>query len=349
MLDFIKNVLQWLLVPEEQPKIVITKDESKNSKSKNLESGISFPEYNQEEYQKQKKEREDKAINGFIFWDKLNLDIFQSNIEFLYNKKCPYCGYDLPERKGKSYKCPVCNKKIYRIKDIISNFEGLFTEEQKKVRACLKKEYSKRKNFLKIYENVCNYLSDIHFEFDKDKEQNIKYFLNKLHDALPYTKKTKMVNSLRMSRFWEAEAQELYGEPTEALNVWLSVAYIDLWGLYNYKYEDRDEYDKEEYDTDYIEHMKQVYIVSGRETEFNIEEMKAYRRRRREESKAPFIINDKTYILDKILKHTTHFESLKDLFKQNAEEISLRIKYNPPLSIEEAWEKLLIQYKNEKT
>lgn len=105
-----------------------------------------FPEYNPEEYQRQKKLRNDKALNGCEFWDALNID-FQFNIKLLQNKLCPYCSSELPEKKGKSYKCPECKGKIYRLKDLVSDFEGLFTQEQKEIREQLKRELSRRKRF----------------------------------------------------------------------------------------------------------------------------------------------------------------------------------------------------------
>ena len=243
---------------------LIEESDNKNKKSDEVlkTSSLSFPVYSPEEYQKQKKERLDKAINGCEFFEPLNIDIFEKNLEYFKNIQCPYCLKELPERKGKSYKCPECNNKIYRINDIVTDFEGLFTEQEKQKRADLIAEISKRKKFLKVYKNSCGL---INFGFDEDKKQNIKRVMLMLHEARPYLKSAKKVDSLRMCRFREAEAQELYGEPLEALNAWLSVAYIDLWGIYNYMYDYKNDYKNtfDEKDKEYLACLEAICIALG--------------------------------------------------------------------------------------
>lgn len=198
----------------------------------NVDNSIisSFPEYNPEEYQRQKKDRETKTLNGCQFWDGINID-FQENLELLNKMLCPYCGKTLPERKGKTYKCPYCKQKIYRLKDLISDFEGLFTQSQKEIREQLKKEISKRKNFLKIYNEAFEYLGlDIPL-WQESKEDNILTVVNTLYLGKKSFYKFKKVMGyakLRMCRFYTARLMEILGQNKESLDLYLQVLYIDI-------------------------------------------------------------------------------------------------------------------------
>lgn len=276
-------------------------------KFKNVENPIisSFPEYDPEEYQRQKREKNDKALNGCEFWDSLNID-FQFNIELLHNKLCPYCSSELPERKGKSYKCPNCGGKVYRLKDLVSDFEGVFTQEQKEIREQLKKELSRRKRFWGIYQNAKGLVDFVPTNLKKD---NIIILLGLLNEAKKYISNPSKVDKLRMCRFYEGELSfNIEGYEKLGVNAFLAVAYIDLWGSYNSLFCDED-FTKEE-------------LLEDGFTEF------------RDDSRiAP-------YILEKIKSFDYDIEILKGLFIGQAKGVARSIKYTPPLTPEEAWRKL---------
>lgn len=310
-------------------------------------TALSFPIYSPEEYQKEKKERIDKAINGCEFFEPLNIDNFEKNLAYFKDKKCPYCSAELPERKGKSYKCPNCNNKVYRIKVVASKFEGLYTEDEKQKQSEISEELSQRKKFLKVYENSCGL---INFGFDEDKQQNIKRVMLMLHEARPYLKNAKDVDNLRMCRFREAEAQELYGFPSEALNAWLSVAYIDLWGNYNYLHEHKDDYQNTftERDEEFFNIVKQGYEEKGMKymwssfEEYKQNEIEKYNKSRLLfDTERGFVA---PFVLEKIFKQDISLENLQSLFEYNAKELSKRIQYTPPITPQEAWEKIM-EYK----
>ena len=191
--------------------------------------GFSFPEYDPIEYQRQKRIRDDKALNGCEFWDGINIDLME-NINFFYANKCPNCSQELPTFKSKSFKCPNCKQKIYRLKDIISDYEGLFTEKQKEIRLWLKNELNRRKRFLNAYNIVKEYID---FKPTNFKNDNIIILLGLLNEAKKYTTKASQSSKLRMCRFFEGElCINIDGYEKAALNAYLTVAYIDLWGIY---------------------------------------------------------------------------------------------------------------------
>jgi len=282
----------------------LQKTSSERVESNNISSGISFPEYDPEEYQRQKAIRNDKALNGCEFWDGLNID-FQENLEFLNNRKCPYCGCDLPERKGQSYKCPECKEKIYRLKDLVSNFEGLFTQEQKEIREQLKKELNRRKRFWGIYQNAKSY---INFEPIDLKNDNIVILLGLLSEAKKYITKASQLNALRMCRFYEGElCMNIDGYEKAGLNAYLAVAYIDLWGGYNNLFSDEDFTREELLEDGYTE-----FWDNGRIS---------------------------PYIIEQIKKFNYDINILKDLFLFNSKMITKTIKYKAPITPEDAWKK----------
>lgn len=316
---------------------------------------ISFPEYDPEEYQRQKQLRNDKALNGCEFWDGINID-FEENIRLLNAQKCPYCSLDLPIRKSKSYKCPSCGGKVYRLKDLISDFEGLFTQEQKEIREQLKKELSRRKNFLKIFQEAFEDCTATIISvklpiFTSNKQENISRVMSVLHEATPHLKKPEKINGLRMCRFYEAKMQELYGNKEDALNAWLSVAYIDLWGFYNYLYEDREDYKNtfDEKDEELFYKIKQAYEATGNKYYYSsFEEYKNYEIEKYNKSRKPFNYYENSkvapYVVDKIKKFNYNSETLKYLFLGHAKMVGNSVKYTPPLTPEKAWEKFFNQY-----
>ena len=336
----LKKIMVFLgLINDEQHNngIVINNAVEENK----LNEALSFPVYSPEEYQKEKEERQDKAINGCEFFEPLNIDLFQKNLEFFRDRKCPYCNAELPERKGKTYKCSNCKNKIYRMSAIASKFEGLYTEDDKQKQNEISNEISKRKKFLKVYQDSC---SLINFAFDEDKQQNIKRVIIMLHEARPYVKNPKNIDSLRMCRFREAEAQELYGEPSEALNAWLSVAYIDLWGIYNYLYDYRNDYkntfteEEENLYNQINEKKKQLGMNYISFEEYKQKEIEKYNKSRQlfdieNSNVAPFV-------LKKIFNANVTLENLKSLFDFNAKEVSNRVQYEPPVTPQEAWIKI---------
>lgn len=283
-----------------------------NRKNEANMCAISFPEYDPEEYQRQKKERNDKALNGCEFWDGLNID-FQESLQLLNYKKCPYCSCNLPERKGKSYKCPECKEKIYRLKDLVSNFEGLFTQEQKEIREQLKKELSRRKRFWEIYQNAKGFVDFVPTNFKND---NIIILLGLLSEAKKHILEPCQSNNLRMCRFYEGQlCMNINGYEKAGLNAFLAVAYIDLWGGYNTLFSDED-FTKEE-------------LLEDGYTEFWDNG-----------SVAPYIIKE-------IKNFNYNIGILKGLFIGHAKGIAKSIQYKPPLTPEEAWEKFYNQYTKE--
>jgi hypothetical protein len=302
---------------------------------------ISFPEYDPEEYQRQKREKNDKALNGCEFWDGLNID-FQENLQLLNYKKCPYCSCNLPERKGKSYKCPECKGKIYRLKDLVSDFEGLFTEQQKEIREQLKNEINRRKRFLEIYENAKNYINFVPTNFKND---NIIILLGLLQEASLYTKKKGLVNKLRMCRFYEAQlCMNIKGYEKAGLNAFLAVAYIDLWGNRYFSCATDEEYLAKKYDDICVKHAK--WLADKNKKEFDKEKFLESRTVERMGKAKGFYCDGKIapYIIEEIRKFNYNIGILKGLFIGHAKGITKSIQYKPPITPEEAWEKFYNQY-----
>lgn len=223
MLDFIKNILQWLFVPEESLQEFSGQYQNSAKPSQKTKSINTVLKLN-------------RAIQNSIFFKRLNCD-FSHNVELYEKLECPYCGAVIELKKSKTFKCSSCGAKIYIAQDILTEKQGFFTAEEKAERDKIKKEISRRKNFLSIYENAKEYVD---FYPTTLENENILILTGLLHEAKKYTSKPSKADSLRMCRFYEGElCNNINGGEKSALNAYLATAYIDLWGRYNimYKYD----------------------------------------------------------------------------------------------------------------
>lgn len=310
-----------------------------------------------EQYYAKKKEIEDTAIADTVFWDNLNVDIFKTNIDFLSNWICPYCNNKLTEKKGSSFKCPNCKNKIYKKREILTKTEGLFTEEDRNKIQELWNEYQKRKTFLKYWENI-NEL--INVTFSSDKTQNMNAIFVSLRLANPQYFKKNNLSKLRDCRYYEAKLQEMYGSIQQATNCYMQCLFIDLIGDYNTLYDDKDmkqelledlriekeniknyiKAQKEE--VEYYEKMSDLHNSSFDKKDYEYELPKV------EESLLEWMnvgCNIYPEIYQGAFEENLSIEKFEQIFKFNAESLLKNIKFDLPISVDEAWNKVL-DYRN---
>lgn len=282
---------------------------------KNLpKSCLNFPNtITREEYYRRKTKREKLAISKTLFWDELNLDIFLKNLKLNKNNTCPYCGNTLPIRKGKTFKCTSCKNKVFRKREILTSQEGLFTEEERDILDNLWKEYNSRVKFIQLWEET-NTL--IKIKLDREKQYTVQSAIQQAIIDLHFGKKsiyTKQgFKELRRFRFMEAELQAFCGNITQATNTYMTILYIDLIGDYCTLYDFPEELDKE-----------------------TIEEFPEWSH--------GFIA---PAIYGWAFKEDLSLEEYKKLFLFNANNLVKMLNFEPPITPNRAWEKIL-EYKEE--
>lgn len=118
------------------------------------------------------------ALSATVFWDRLDVNVFKKNLECFSKWVCPYCGEKLSQLKSNSFKCSHCKNKIHRRKEILSQTQGLFTEQEKETLEKLRQELQSRKKFWSIYKSANDL---VNFEFSENKQKNIENLIIKLH------------------------------------------------------------------------------------------------------------------------------------------------------------------------
>lgn len=92
-----------------------------------------------------------------------------------------------------------------------------------------KKELSKRKKFLKLWNDIYKQIPEvIPTSFDKDKSKNINIILTNLRLANIEYYTYKNLTKLRNCRFIEGNIQMLYGTIQQATNCFMQVLYLDI-------------------------------------------------------------------------------------------------------------------------
>ena len=339
MFDFFKKFLNFLM----ESKLTVKEDKATENNF--------FPIYSREDYLKQKKEIQDKAYRESIFFEAINTDIFYNNLMFFQKKECPYCGENITIKKSNSFKCPYCQNKIFKNSDLFSNFDCLFTLEQKETRNKLKKEVSKRKSFFKSIEtqSIAPIIKNI--SFSDDKEENINILIDSILNNKKYATEVTKLSEYRMSNFFLAEIITLFKGNEMALKAWFRVIYIDMFGFYNPLYDEKDEYTKEQ-EKHYEnlmqnekfkqEHDNCMRILGFEPKPFDVEKHRSYYKEQREKSALEFTnvgiqsIAPYCYKQVKSLKDT--FSNLENLFLESAFFVKEQLKYNVPITPQEAWE-----------
>ncbi len=276
-----------------------------------------------EEYEKRKLKKIEFATNDFYFWEKLKIPSFKINKNYLKKWICPYCGQKLTPKKGNTFKCQNCKQKIFRKREILTTEEGLFTEEQKEQINFLWSEYQQRIKFLECYQYMDNILLPkptlneigeiVKPKFTENKKQNIKTLITYLHLGSPDFYKKENINKLRESRYYEGKFQNIYGTVEQSTNAFMSVLYIDLIGDYCELYNDVN-YTKDELREDGFEEWSEGFI-------------------------APAIYS---YAFQEDLT----LEKNKEIFMFNANSLVKLLQFTPPISPEEAWQRILEYRKN---
>ena len=281
----------------------------------NLSSGVIFPNaITKEEYYERKLLRETLAISNTDFWDEINISRFNKNIEFFENNICPYCFTSIPIRKSGSFKCTKCKQKIYKKKIPYNNKEGLFTEESKCEADNVRFEFQKRISFLGLWDSIKR-IVDVNLI--SDKKRNIDIIINALQNAKEEYYRPNNLNLLRDCRFLQAKLNSLYNNEKEAKKCYMQILYIDLMGDYCKLYDDPD-FNQEELDLEFKK-WDNAFI-------------------------APAII-----IGAKLFENS--ISESRVLFEQSVKELIINFNFDLPITIEDAWNKILEyieENKNEK-
>ena len=278
-------------------------------------------EREKEERENEKQEDIEFIISETFFWKELKINPFIKEIGYYEKNICPYCKKEIPERKSKIFKCPFCEEKIYK-QNTLNNMTGYFTEKTEEKRKKELEEYKKRKKFTKLYRALTPL--GLKCDFGPYKNDNKLLLMYCLHQAQPHLE-AKNVNKFRMCRFYEAEFQELLNYPTEAINAWLAVAYIDTWG----DYRDISLY-QDDIDIPPEELQKIIYEYTG-----EIRDLSCYKR---EEIKEWTPTSIAPYGIERIKKLHDNPLKLEGLFKSwVVTDVQKTIKYKPPLNGDEAW------------
>lgn len=270
---------------------------------------LNFPNtITREEYYHRKTEREKLAISKTLFWEELDIDLFSDNITLNNKNICPYCGHTLPIRKGKSFKCPCCKNKIFRKREILSKKEGLFTEKEQDLLNELWEEVQTRKKFLELWNETNNLLK---IKLDKNRQYTMQTAIQQaiinLHSGKLNLYTKNGLKKLRQYYFMEAKLQTFCGTTPQAIDAYMTILYIDLMGDYCTLYDTPEELDKETKKE--FPEWSQGFI-------------------------APAIYN---WAFVKKLP----LEKNKKLFLFNANILEETLNFKPPISPNEAWNKIL--------
>lgn len=297
--------------------IKLRREITQPSKELTLNVGVNFPNsITREQYSERKAQKEREALASSRFWDELDIDIFNKNIEYCKNNICPYCTEQLPERKGKTYKCPICKNKIYR-KKVLNQGEGLFTEDERDIidKTCI--EYENRKSFLDLWRSANEIIP---IKLDENKQYNINSAAQQaiilLHRGKPQFYNQENNIELRNCKMLEGKFQRRYGTPQQATNVYMQILYLDLIDDFDRIFFEYASNECSLFDMDNI--MQKVH-KKFKEKEILI---------------APAIYG---WAFNEDLP----LEQFEKIFKFNANSLKEQLKFDVLISPDEAWQKIL--------
>ena len=280
---------------------------------------VSFPNAcnSSKEYDKRKKEKTKLIVNDFYFWEKLETEVFLNGKKLLKNWACPYCGEKLPVRKGNTFNCLCCGNKVYKKKEVVIKEEGLYTKEQRDKIEDVWSEYYKRSALIEIWQYLDKIIipepTMLHLgiaiknKLTEDKNKNIETLLFNLGLGLPEYYKKENLNDLRQCKLYEAELQERYGTIQQATNAYMKLLYIDLMGDYCELYSDSD-YNKKELKADGFKEWDNGSIAPA--------------------------------IYEGAFQEDLPMEKFEEIFLFNAKNLVETLQFEPPITPEQAWEKI---------
>ena len=309
-----------------------------------------------EQYYLRKKELEETAIADTVFWDKIDLSQFNKEKCFYETWTCPYCKEKLPDRKGTSFKCINCKKKIYKKHLILSDTYGIFREEDKGIIEDYWNIFLEHKKFLEIWDGINKRLPEIvPTVFDADKTKNIQLILMRMRLGHISYYERKNLNKLRDCRFTEGQLQQLFGTISQATNCFMQCLFIDLMGDYNTLYDDK------EIKEELIEKLKIEKENIKIAVKNQKEEIKYYKKLAKLQG-SYFNKSDYEYDSPKIdesllewmnvgkfiapgiynsaFSENLSIEEFEKIFKFNAKNVIKNVRYAVPITPDEAWEKI---------
>lgn len=306
-------------------------------KTTTIRSSLSFPNaITKEEYYKRKAEKENRALSDTQFWDKLEFD-FKKNLELCKTNTCPYCDEKLPERKGKVFKCLSCKNKVYRRRELLTNNEGLFTEQERDVLNNLWDEFQERKAFLELWRKANDIIS---IKLDENVKYDIKSASQKamilLRLGKPEFYKKKNLIELRNCRMIEGEFQRRFGTPQQATNCYMQILYLDLLDDFEMAFSNAcldidNDVDIDDNGKFILSSDKRKRIINQALEEFKIK---------------------KTFLAPAIyqwaFEEDLTIEKFEQIFKFNAKNLQEQIKPKPIITPEKAWDKILEYRKDNK-
>lgn len=305
-----------------------------------------------------KKIYDNELFENTVFWDELNVNLFQKNIECLKKWICPYCGITLPKCKGNSFKCPQCKNKIYKKREILTENEGLFTENDRNKIQNLWNEFQSRKSFLNIWEQASQLVS---VDFSSDKSKNIEKLITALHFGKPEYYIKQGYKKLFNCRFLEGELQERYGTIQQATNAYMSCLFIDLMGDYNTLYDDSEikkelledlRIEKQQIKKEIREQKEEIAYykkLCKLHGEYFDESKYTYDTPKIDETLKEWMRTGKDIapgIFRRAFQENLPFEEFEKIFKFNAESLIQSFNFECPITPDEAWNKIL-EYKKE--
>lgn len=291
------------------------------------------------EYEQRKKQKIDYAFSDFYFWDKLDTTVFIKNTEYALKNVCPYCQAELPERKGKSFKCPACKNKVHKSNDYYSGNEIILTDDEKAIQNQQYEELSKRKKFLEIYQYVDKIIlpvptvPEIGQLFKQNatdnKADNIQLLLSLLHEGIPeyYQKKNRRLTKLRDCRFYEGAIQRLYGSKEQARNAFMQILFLDMLDDFDTIYSSLcldSDLDIDDNGKFILTKEQKAEIIEQAHKEFKEKEIFI----------APAIYGG-------AFEEDLPLEQYKGTFIINASNLCKSLKFEVPMTSEDAWNKVL--------
>ena len=202
-----------------------------------------------------------------------------------------------------------------------------------------KKELSKRKKFLKLWNDIHKQIPEvIPNSFDSDKSKNIGIVLSNLRLANIEYYNSQNLTKLRNCRFIEGNMQMLYGTVPQATNCFMQILFLDMVmeyiDIYNIMYlEVEDEY------TDYFSDKETVIPKKI----LNNLSQKAFNEWSKEKSSiAPAIYSW-------AFQENLSTDKYEKIFKFNAENLIKSLKFDVPVTPDDAWNRIIEYSKTKAT
>ena len=232
------------------------------------------------------------------------------------------------KKKIKRYKCPSCKGKIYRKREILTTNEGLFTEQEKETLDNLWHEFQERKAFLGMWRKANEIIS---IKLDENTKYDIKtaseQAITSLHLGKPEFYKKKKLTDLRNCRMVEGEFQRRFGTVQQATNCYMSILYLDLLDDFEMAFTDaclNNDIDIDDNGKFILPPDKKKEITKLAIQEFN--------------KKNVFLA---PAIYQWAFQEDLSLEKFEQIFKFNAQNLREQIKPKPPITPDEAWQKVL--------